>query len=485
MELTLAVIVVWVLSTCLHEFGHAIVAYWGGDLSVKEKGYLTLNPIAYFNSATTLVLPLMILLIGGLPLPGAAVYINTGRIKNRLWQSFVSFAGPLFTLFFLIFISVLYQFLPQLQTEIGDGKLFDTISGALSLLIYLHIYVLILNLLPLPPLDGFGIIEPWLPAEMRLAINKHKNLGFLLLILLFFYCDPVVECMQTVVIVVTSLIGVDLKEVSFGLKTLRANSLPLVGVIIVGWIIRSKLGPPAEKANALLLRGKVSEAKELYEKALSQKRTPEVLTAYASCLLNQGDAKTAISILRESYALEPQNPKTLGMLGACLFEARQFDEAIETADKALAAAGDSDLGFAHLIKASAFLEQEQFQNALSSVDRFLDKEPHSANGLFIRASCQEALGKFDDAIVTYSKAARSKEGYLRASLAKGILLCALDRQEEGKRELVKVLNSVKPETRAEELNKLRMLINESEQLYRSRGKEDMALALAKAKDTLS
>ncbi|MFQ3628339.1 MAG: site-2 protease family protein, partial [Cyanobacteriota bacterium] len=41
----LFVFVVWIASVCLHEFGHALVAYWGGDRSVKEKGYLTLNPL--------------------------------------------------------------------------------------------------------------------------------------------------------------------------------------------------------------------------------------------------------------------------------------------------------------------------------------------------------------------------------------------------------------------------------------------------------
>ncbi len=483
MELTLSVIAVWIFSTCLHEFGHAIVAYWGGDRSVKEKGYLTLNPIAYFNSATTLVIPLMILLIGGLPLPGAAVSINTSRIKSRLWQSFVSFAGPLFTLFVLIFLAILYQFLPQMESALGDGKTFAIVSGALGLLIYLHIYVLILNLLPIPPLDGYGIIEPWLPTEIRQTVNQYRNLGFFLLILIFFYFEPAGFVMEMAVIVVASIIGVDLNQVSFGLKQLRANSIPLIVVIIIGWIVRSKMAPPEEKANALLLKGKIPEARELYEKALEKKRTPEVLTAYASCLLNQGDTKTALSILQESLKQEPENPKTLGMQAACFIETGQYDEAIEAADRASKAAGDSDLSFAYLIKASAYIEKGEFEAALEAINKYLVTDAHSTQALFIKASCQESLERYDDALATYTKAASVKDGQLRACLAKGILLCALNRIEEGKVEFNKILPT-DAATRAEELVKLHLLISESEQLYRSRGKGEMAQALEKAKSLI-
>ena len=107
MAVTLIVITVWIFSTCLHEFGHAITAYMAGDKTVKDKGYLTLNPMVYFNSVTTLIIPLFVLLIGGIPLPGAAVYINHTKIKSRIWLSLVSFAGPLFTFLFLLFLAVL------------------------------------------------------------------------------------------------------------------------------------------------------------------------------------------------------------------------------------------------------------------------------------------------------------------------------------------------------------------------------------------
>jgi len=56
MEVFLFVTVGWVFSVCLHEFGHALVAFRGGDYTVKDKGYLTLNPIRYAHPVYSLVM---------------------------------------------------------------------------------------------------------------------------------------------------------------------------------------------------------------------------------------------------------------------------------------------------------------------------------------------------------------------------------------------------------------------------------------------
>ena len=98
----------WIISVCLHEFGHAIVAYWGGDTSVKDKGYLRLNPLKYTDINLSLTLPLIFVLIGGIPLPGAAVYINH-RLRHRWWQSTVSAAVPISSAIFTLLLAPLFQ----------------------------------------------------------------------------------------------------------------------------------------------------------------------------------------------------------------------------------------------------------------------------------------------------------------------------------------------------------------------------------------
>lgn len=59
------VFVLWIASLCLHEFAHAQGAFVGGDTSVEEKGYLTLNPLRYTDPMLSIVWPLIFLALGG------------------------------------------------------------------------------------------------------------------------------------------------------------------------------------------------------------------------------------------------------------------------------------------------------------------------------------------------------------------------------------------------------------------------------------
>ena len=132
------------LSVCLHEFGHAIVAYWGGDRSVKDKGYLTLNPLRYTDSTYSIMLPLVFLLMGGIPLPGAAVYINNAALRSRQWKSAVSAAGPLATVGVILLLAGLLSALPVPQNFnplAQEALLFQ----GLALLISLEVAALCLN----------------------------------------------------------------------------------------------------------------------------------------------------------------------------------------------------------------------------------------------------------------------------------------------------------------------------------------------------
>ena len=72
----------FVISLCLHEFGHAIVAYHCGDRTVRDKGYLTLDPLRYTDLQYSIVFPLIIMALGGIGLPGGAVYINLHYLRR-------------------------------------------------------------------------------------------------------------------------------------------------------------------------------------------------------------------------------------------------------------------------------------------------------------------------------------------------------------------------------------------------------------------
>jgi Zn-dependent protease len=153
----LMVIAAWVVSLCLHEFGHAYVAYRGGDREVFFKGYLTLDPRKYTDPVFSLLLPTLILAIGGIPLPGGAVFINHHALRNKRVESMVSLAGP----FFNLLLGVL------LMIAVAVFNPTFWLAAALSYLALLQILAFVLNILPIPGLDGWGAIEPWLSPELQ------------------------------------------------------------------------------------------------------------------------------------------------------------------------------------------------------------------------------------------------------------------------------------------------------------------------------
>lgn len=158
----LVVLIGWIFSLCLHEFSHAVVAYFGGDTSVRDKGYLTFNPLKYTHPVYSLLLPLLFLVMGGIGLPGGAVYIETWRLRGKGWESAVSLAGPLSNLVLAVALAVVLQFAPA-----GGG-----IWPGIGFLALLQISAVVLNLIPVPPFDGYGALAPLLNMELRAKIAQ-------------------------------------------------------------------------------------------------------------------------------------------------------------------------------------------------------------------------------------------------------------------------------------------------------------------------
>lgn len=172
----------WVLSVGVHEFGHAFVAHKGGDTTIVGKGYLTLDPLKYSDLSTTLIVPLIALALGGIGFPGGAVYLREDLMRGPGWRSLASLAGPLGTLAVLAAIAVV---LPG----IGPGA--PALTNALSLLAFLQASALVLNLLPVPGLDGYGVLRPFLPGGVQAALAPVERYGFLVLLGLIIFIPGV------------------------------------------------------------------------------------------------------------------------------------------------------------------------------------------------------------------------------------------------------------------------------------------------------
>jgi Zn-dependent protease len=164
----------WAVSLCLHEFGHAAVAYRGGDTSVANRGYLTLDIRRYFNPMLSFGLPLLFLVLGGIPLPGGAVWINNWALRTRAIRSMVSLAGPLINLMLGVLVIVAVNLV-----TVPDG-----LRAGLSYLALVQVLAFLLNILPVPGLDGFGAIEPYLSNDTRAMAEKIRPWAPLVLFVL-------------------------------------------------------------------------------------------------------------------------------------------------------------------------------------------------------------------------------------------------------------------------------------------------------------
>lgn len=162
----------WIVSLCLHEYAHARTALHSGDISIGAKGYLTLNPLKYTHALLSIVLPVLFVIMGGIGLPGGAVFIERGRIRGRWRHSLISAAGPL--------TNVLFAILCTAPFWLGalDGVP-DPFRYALAFLALLQVTASILNMLPIPGLDGYGVIEPWLSHKIRRQVEPFAPFGLL------------------------------------------------------------------------------------------------------------------------------------------------------------------------------------------------------------------------------------------------------------------------------------------------------------------
>ncbi len=162
-------LVTMLLSLTVHEFAHAFVADRLGDDTPRRQGRLTLSPLAHYDLLGTIVLPVTAILLGGIPFIGWArpVQTNPGRYTRRFsprnGHRLVAFAGPLSNLLLATVctagLSVLYRMDPSAAYRPGTA---NALAFLLRAMAQVNVGLFVLNLIPLPPLDGSRL----LPASL-------------------------------------------------------------------------------------------------------------------------------------------------------------------------------------------------------------------------------------------------------------------------------------------------------------------------------
>lgn len=189
------------IAMSVHEFSHGYVAYKLGDMTAKNAGRLTLNPLAHMDPLWTFLLPLMLFISsGGRFVFGAAkpVPINYLALKNpkrdMIW---IGLAGPAANFISAYLLTIPIRLFP----------LSNILSFILVNLIVINVVLGVFNLMPIPPLDGSRILTGLLPKELALRYSLIEPYGFIILIVLI-WLGLFSRIVAPIVVIILRLMGV-------------------------------------------------------------------------------------------------------------------------------------------------------------------------------------------------------------------------------------------------------------------------------------
>lgn len=204
----------WTLSVIFHEFAHAFLAWRGGDRSVPQRGYLTLDPRTYTHPVMSFGIPLFFIIMGGIGLPGGAVLLNRAVLSDRR-ASVVALAGPATNLTIGLISLGLVGF------DVIDGTTAPFLASAVAFFGFLQIAVFVLNMLPIPGFDGYAAVEPLLSPATQQLMRPVATYGPLIAILVIWRVDPVADGFWSAVTFITDGLGVELEQWACGLEQFR------------------------------------------------------------------------------------------------------------------------------------------------------------------------------------------------------------------------------------------------------------------------
>jgi Zn-dependent protease len=212
------VILGWVLAVMVHEFGHAFIAHKAGDHTIRAKGYLTLDPLKYVDVGVSIVIPILAVVLGGIGFPGGAVYLREDLMRSRAWRSLASLAGPLGTLAVLVLLTATAWAiaLSPLATP-GAAMLVE----AIAFLAFLQATAFVLNLLPVPGLDGYGVIRPYLPEAWTRALRPVEGLAMIGLFLAIFFIPGAPRIIFAPALALTDAVGLPREAIQNGIDAFR------------------------------------------------------------------------------------------------------------------------------------------------------------------------------------------------------------------------------------------------------------------------
>jgi Zn-dependent protease len=189
----------------LHEAAHGYVARHFGDMTAAQAGRISLNPMRHIDPFGTVILPLLTLWMGGILFGWAKpVPVNFAALRNpkkdMLW---VAIAGPASNLVMAMGWALIYK----MGLMFPENYFADPLLGMAQIGMQINVVLMVLNLLPLPPLDGGRVAVSLLPHRQAFQLAKIEPYG--MFILIFLAITPVLS------LILSPLIGLVFSLLSF------------------------------------------------------------------------------------------------------------------------------------------------------------------------------------------------------------------------------------------------------------------------------
>jgi Zn-dependent protease len=189
----------------VHEAAHGYAAKYFGDLTAEKLGRITLNPLKHIDPFGTILLPALTVMLGGILFGWAKpVPVNFANLKNPKKDMFwVAAAGPASNFVMAIFWALMLKYANYAPNTAVNFLAVMSLAG-----ISINLVLMVLNLLPMPPLDGGRIAVSLLPTPMAIQLARLEQYGFIILIVLMFtgvlgkIISPIIHLFERLIYVV-------------------------------------------------------------------------------------------------------------------------------------------------------------------------------------------------------------------------------------------------------------------------------------------
>jgi Zn-dependent protease len=193
--LYLRIVVITILSICLHELAHGVAALQQGDDTPRRAGHMTLNPLVHMG-----VESIVFLAIGGIA--WGAMPVNPSKFRSRQWGDvLVSAAGPLSNLI----LGCLFVALISISTSLPISDKFLKLAALTNFSLFLF------NCLPCPPLDGFHVFSKFIPG-LKVLENQPGTLFILIVLLYLGLSDALYDMSYFIFLTIGQWMGVSVSQ---------------------------------------------------------------------------------------------------------------------------------------------------------------------------------------------------------------------------------------------------------------------------------